>query len=931
MMDFHLSDFDSFSESSSSEDQDDIEFLYGGHACSILTNLEETIGKIDDFLSFERGYMLGDIVCSVNDPSGQMGKVVDVNISVDLENIHGKKIRDVNSRILKRIRSVSVDDYVVFGAWLGKVKKIVDRIIVLFDDGTKSGFSTMGPEKLVPISPDILEDSQYPFYPGQRVQVESLSVSKPTRWLCGMKKDNINRGTVCSVEAGLVYVDWLGCDMVGEKISTPSCLQDFKNLTLLPCFTHANWQLGDWCAPVTDCKTPNENSFLTAPACGLINGEEKSERISQKGNLVPHFQEIAVITKTKTKVDVLWQDGGLSRGLDSNSLLPVSIVDAHDFWPEQFVLEKGLCDDLPVPSVRRWGIVKCVDAKERTVKVKWSTVSVDQSTNVKLEQMEEIVSAYELVEHPDYSYSLGDVVFRLQKYHFAHQSPGKGFGNPLISKWGAVTGTEGDHKNIDRCKGLNEHSSDEFLSYFGIVVGFKDGDVEVKWANGATTTVAPCEIYQVDKSEGLSATVSPDNGDTEPSNEAMILLGDQPFEHRGKDNSGFKAHSEECENRLLGSSSYSFPQAAIGLFTIIRSTLFGSLGSSLFGAYKWLSENEQKTVISTEEELELCELDPVITPVDVGYLETTEDKNSAQNIKEVEEEKDFALPSSSKHPELFRQFDMVTDCSDHHFIDGAGKDQKSSQVMRAWLKKVQQEWDILGKNLPETIFVRVYEERMDLLRAVIVGAPGTPYHDGLFFFDIYLPPEYPYEPPMVYYNSGGLRLNPNLYESGKVCLSLLNTWSGSGSEVWNPESSTVLQVLLSLQGLVLNEKPYFNEAGYDSQIGKAEGEKKSVSYNENAFLVSCKSMLYLLRKPPKHFEALVEEHFSRCCKQILLACKAYMGGAPVGSAFGNEKTEEIEVESSMGFKIMLAKLFPRLVEAFSDKGMDCTDVLNQGE
>ena len=104
---------------------------------------------------------------------------------------------------------------------------------------------------------------------------------------------------------------------------------------------------------------------------------------------------------------------------------------------------------------------------------------------------------------------------------------------------------------------------------------------------------------------------------------------------------------------------------------------------------------------------------------------------------------------------------------------------------------------------------------------------------------------------MVHYNSGGLRLNPNLYESGKVCLSLLNTWTGTDTEVWNPGASTILQVLLSLQALVLNDKPYFNEAGYDQQIGRAEGERNSVSYNENAFLVTCKSILYLLRKPPK--------------------------------------------------------------------------------
>ena len=34
------------------------------------------------------------------------------------------------------------------------------------------------------------------------------------------------------------------------------------------------------------------------------------------------------------------------------------------------------------------------------------------------------------------------------------------------------------------------------------------------------------------------------------------------------------------------------------------------------------------------------------------------------------------------------------------------------------------------------------------MRAVIVGAAGTPYHDGLFFFDIHLPADYPTVPPV---------------------------------------------------------------------------------------------------------------------------------------------------------------------------------------
>ena len=41
-----------------------------------------------------------------------------------------------------------------------------------------------------------------------------------------------------------------------------------------------------------------------------------------------------------------------------------------------------------------------------------------------------------------------------------------------------------------------------------------------------------------------------------------------------------------------------------------------------------------------------------------------------------------------------------------------------------------------------------------------------------------LPEDYPYSPPIVYYHSVGPRIHPNLYENGRVCLSLLGTWEG---------------------------------------------------------------------------------------------------------------------------------------------------------
>lgn len=103
----------------------------------------------------------------------------------------------------------------------------------------------------------------------------------------------------------------------------------------------------------------------------------------------------------------------------------------------------------------------------------------------------------------------------------------------------------------------------------------------------------------------------------------------------------------------------------------------------------------------------------------------------------------------------------------------------------------------------------------------------------------------------VYYHSRGLRLNPNLYDNGKVCLSLLNTWSGSHKEMWIPNLSTMLQVLVSIQGLILNAKPYFNEPAYARLSSTPHGEKSSHHYNECTFILSLKTMVFTLRNQPK--------------------------------------------------------------------------------
>ncbi|XP_027919315.1 putative ubiquitin-conjugating enzyme E2 38 [Vigna unguiculata] len=274
----------------------------------------------------------------------------------------------------------------------------------------------------------------------------------------------------------------------------------------------------------------------------------------------------------------------------------------------------------------------------------------------------------------------------------------------------------------------------------------------------------------------------------------------------------------------------------------------------------------------------------------------------------------------------FKQFDTVDSFPEHHY-DKEGTSE--SQKPKNWAKKILEEWKILEENLPDTIFVRVSESKMELLRVVIIGPQGTPYHDGLFFFDCLFPSNYPGVPPKVYYHSGGLRLNPNLYECGKVCLSLLGTWHGKNSENWIPEKSTMLQVLVSIQALILNEKPFFNEPGYLSSFPGPEGQRRSKEYNEKTFIYSLKTMMYTLRKPPKPFEDFVAGHFRTRAYFILTACKSYVEGAPVGSVVHNLVPSIISTTPANGqkeFESAVSRMMNTLIAFFTKNGSrDCDE------
>lgn len=53
----------------------------------------------------------------------------------------------------------------------------------------------------------------------------------------------------------------------------------------------------------------------------------------------------------------------------------------------------------------------------------------------------------------------------------------------------------------------------------------------------------------------------------------------------------------------------------------------------------------------------------------------------------------------------------------------------------------------------ESIIVRAYEDRTDLLRSVIIGPDNTPYEDAPFVIDWQLDSNFPHSPPIAHFLS----------------------------------------------------------------------------------------------------------------------------------------------------------------------------------
>jgi ubiquitin-protein ligase len=110
-------------------------------------------------------------------------------------------------------------------------------------------------------------------------------------------------------------------------------------------------------------------------------------------------------------------------------------------------------------------------------------------------------------------------------------------------------------------------------------------------------------------------------------------------------------------------------------------------------------------------------------------------------------------------------------------------------------------------------YVFINDENITNHKIMIIGPEDTPYENGFYMFDYTYHKNHPFEAPSVKFltTDGTVRFNPNLYSNGKVCLSILGTWSGPA---WEPTMS--LRVVCEYLRSILNENPIQNEPGFEN-------------------------------------------------------------------------------------------------------------------
>ncbi|XP_053562906.1 ubiquitin-conjugating enzyme E2 T [Bombina bombina] len=139
--------------------------------------------------------------------------------------------------------------------------------------------------------------------------------------------------------------------------------------------------------------------------------------------------------------------------------------------------------------------------------------------------------------------------------------------------------------------------------------------------------------------------------------------------------------------------------------------------------------------------------------------------------------------------------------------------------------RLKRELQLLTTEPPPGVTCWQHDDRVDELRAQVVGSSGSPYEGGIFNLEIVVPERYPFEPPKIRFLTP--IYHPNIDSSGRICLDILKL---PPKGAWRP-ALNISTVLTSIQLLMSEPNPD------DPLMADISSEFK---YNRPAFVSNAK-------------------------------------------------------------------------------------------
>ncbi|KAF8642030.1 hypothetical protein AX16_009751 [Volvariella volvacea WC 439] len=797
-----------------------VSFLVGG--------LDREIVPESELRLVDRVFQPGDM-CKRSVDDVRSGVVTRARVQARLEHVvSGQKVPGLwTSDQIAPKRDADIGDYVVFDDWLGQT---FDEALIELSNGQLI--------RLPELSTRLVVGEK-----GKDI------IPHKDKDLAGLNHANVTGlDTVVAVNHTIYAIAWLAIN----QFLDPSVLEakqrprrfwsgpDIAQLTVVRGRSELEMRVGDR-VHIKDAASDLPVTF-------------HGRKSDHKG--IVHVK-LFLVAETQTMIDVLWQDGA-QETIPATGLIPYLNPDEYDCWPGDFILWK--CENQKRPA-----IVQSVNADDRTARVLFPDTSEA-----------ELISVLELDPYgaTEPQADMDGLGLRRGEFVFIHR-PGttNGFLPPMVPRIGEVEPWVRSQKWRAEMQALGEklaQSSDNVEYYMS----------HPRQSSGQFNWIGEVTGLNLD---GTVEVTHPDGN-----------IGTFPLNRLTRLYDGL----EQIENNLLDQmdTSDTDDQGGDEVWHVAEHGLWEPLADP--NEDGWMDEDTGDSYIDEGTAMDLD-----------GSAWPSEDSVSDLSPNLSSKAHQSAPRTASPAPELQHQLSIPSHSSTHAQIaqpdqtswarfsvlpsaplDHAFLSSEPTAPSKAFLARLSKEYRILSTSLPgkiqspicafteddnillsDSIIIRAYEDRTDLLRSLIIGPENTPYADAPFVIDWMLGSDFPQTPPVAHFwswtNGNGRgasnvcsifavdrivtngfyrcyhrysysKVNPNLYEEGKVCLSILGTWAGDKNETWSAARSSLLQAFVSIQGLVLVKEPWFCEPAYEKLRGTEEGTVNSRLYSEKAYVLS---------------------------------------------------------------------------------------------